>query len=187
MKIYLVRHAQAEWWKAPDENRPLTTKGFEDAEKLSQLLKNHPVDAIYSSPYTRAYQTIEPTASKLRLEINIGDDLRERKLGDIGQEDFLSAVEKTWQDPSFAHPNGETNAEALNRAVSLVKELRARHLNENIALASHGNTIALILQVFDPTVNFAFWKSLSMPDLHLLKFDQRNSVTITRIGTTHDR
>ena len=187
MKIYLVRHAQAEWWKAPDESRSLTEKGFEDAERLSETLKDHPIDAIYSSPYTRARQTIEPTASKLGLEIHIADELRERKLGDIDDEDFATAVEKTWRNPKFAHLNGESNAAAQKRAVNLVNKLRAKHRNENIALASHGNIIALILQMFDTSVNFSFWKSLTMPDLHVLEFDQRNNVTVTRIGAPHDR
>ncbi len=170
MKIYLVRHAQAEWWKAPDENRPLTKKGFEDAEQLSEILKSHPIDAIYSSPYTRARQTIEPTARRLGLEIHIKDDLRERKLGDIGNEDFAAAVEKTWKNPDFAYPNGETNSAARKRAVNSVHQLRAKHPNENIALASHGNIIALILQAFDPTIDFDFWKSLSMPDVYVTDF-----------------
>ena len=187
MKIYLVRHAQAEWWKAPDENRPLTEKGFKDAEKLSEILKDHTIDAIYSSPYTRAYQTIEPTAIKLGLAIHIKDDLRERKLGDIDSEDFATVVEKTWQDPNFAHPNGESNAAAQKRAIALVNQLRAKHPNGNIALASHGNIIALILQAFDPSVNFSFWKSLTMPDVYVLIFDNRNEVTIERLGANHDR
>ena len=182
MKIYLVRHAEGQWWKAPDENRSLTEKGFEDAEKLSEILKTHPIDAIYSSPYARAYQTIVPTATKLGLKIHIADDLRERKLGEnISDKDFKTAVEKTWQDPNFAHPNGESNVTAQKRAVDLVNQLRAKHPNENIALASHGNIIALILQAFDPTIGFAFWKSLSMPDVYVLEFFDDKSTSFYRI------
>lgn len=182
MKIYLVRHAEGQWWKAPDESRSLTEKGFEDAEKLSDILKDHPIDAIFSSPYPRAYQTIAPTAIKLGLEIHIENDLRERKLGEnISDKDFASAVAKTWQDPNFAHPNGESNVEAQKRAVTLVKKLQLKHPNENIALASHGNIIALILQAFDPAVDFAFWQSLSMPDVYMLEFSDGNQTTLERI------
>ncbi len=182
MKIYLIRHAEAEWWKAPDESRPLTEKGFEDAEKLSEILKKHPIDAIYTSPYTRAYQTIEPTALKLDLEITIEDNLRERSLGDIGKVDFLAAVEKTWNDPHFAHPNGETNFDAQKRVVALVRKLQVKHSNDNVALASHGNIIALILQAFDPSVGFAFWKALSMPDIHILNLQADEQATFKRLG-----
>ncbi|MBT3336582.1 MAG: histidine phosphatase family protein [Anaerolineae bacterium] len=186
MKIYLVRHAQAEWWK-PDQNRHLTKQGYEDAKKLSDILQDYSIDAIYSSPYKRAHETIEPTAARLGLKIRTENDLRERNLGDISTDNFLEAVSKTWQDPAFAYPNGERNSAAQKRAVEVVKKLKIKHKKEAIILSSHGNIIALILQAFDPSIDFEFWKSLSMPDIHLLKLNEGKKVITKRLGKEFDK
>ena len=44
--------------------------------------------------------------------------------------------------------------------------LLERHPTEHIVLSTHGNLLALILQTFDPSVDFVFWKSLTMPDIY---------------------
>jgi len=53
-----------------------------------------------------------------------------------------------------------------------VKRLLKRHPTENIVLSTHGNLIALILQAFDSSIDFMFWKSLSMPDIYQLDISQ---------------
>ena len=41
--------------------------------------------------------------------------------------------------------------------------------------------MALILQGFDPSVDFAFWKSLTMPDIYTLDFSQIGEAVIGRL------
>jgi 2,3-bisphosphoglycerate-dependent phosphoglycerate mutase len=176
--FYLVRHAHADW--TPDENRPLSARGREDAERVADILASYPIRAIYASPYRRACQTIEPLASRLGLPVRLEPDLRERELGDIATEDFFRAVERTWRDPSFAYPGGETNTAAQQRGVAVVQGLQAQHTAEHIVLATHGNLMALLLQGFHPSLDFAFWKSLTMPDVYLLRFDRDGSVAMER-------
>ena len=54
-------------------------------------------------------------------------------------------------------------------------------MTEHIVLSTHGNLMALILQVFDPSLDFAFWKSLTMPDLYTLNFSQAGEAAIDRL------
>jgi 2,3-bisphosphoglycerate-dependent phosphoglycerate mutase len=168
--LYLVRHAHAEW--TPDENRPLSAHGLGDANLVAEILYKHPIDAIYSSLAQRARQTITPLAEQLDLPIHIEPDLQERKLGDEVFKDFFKAVEITWRNPSFAHPAGESSITAQQRGIAVVERLLERHPTEHIVLSTHGNLMALILQVFDPSVDFMFWKSLSMPDIYKLNIEQ---------------
>ncbi|MBE9473570.1 MAG: histidine phosphatase family protein, partial [Chloroflexi bacterium] len=74
--FYLVRHAHADW--GPDENRPLSEKGFLDAERVADVLIEFPINKIYSSPYLRAQQTIHPLSARLNIPVQIEPDLRER-------------------------------------------------------------------------------------------------------------
>ena len=176
--FYLIRHAHTFW--TPDENRPLSVQGSRDAIRVADALEEYPVNTIYSSPATRARQTISPLAERLGLQIYIEPDLRERKLGVEKFEDFFGAVEVTWRDPYYAHPGGETSAKAQKRGLTIVKRLQATNPDKAIVLSTHGNLMAHVLQGFDPSVDFYFWKSMTMPDIYLLKIGSRKP-TIQRI------
>ena len=67
MKLYLLRHAQAEEG-ADDPRRRLTRKGRKDADALGKLLGRHKlrVRTIWHSGYDRALETAERVAAHLR-------------------------------------------------------------------------------------------------------------------------
>src|SRR5690349_9890901 len=98
--IYLVRHAHSDW--SPDENRPLSAKGHADAQRVAEVLEACSIGAIYSSPYTRARQTVEPLAARLGLPITEDRQLRERHLSSEPLADFLESVKMLWANPTMA-------------------------------------------------------------------------------------
>jgi 2,3-bisphosphoglycerate-dependent phosphoglycerate mutase len=177
--IYLVRHAHAEW--IPDDNRPLSIQGIENANRVADMLCKYSISAIYSSPARRAYQTITPLAGRLGKAINMEPDLRELKLGDGVFEDFFKAVEITWQNPSFAYPGGESSAMAQKRGIVVIQRLLEKHPAQHIVLSTHGNLMALVMQTFDPSVDFMFWKSLTMPDVYKLNISQSGKGLMQRL------
>jgi phosphohistidine phosphatase SixA len=74
MAQYLVRHAKAgsrNGWVGPDEARPLTRAGREQAEALMRILADHPVPRVLSSPYRRCVDTVQPLATKLGLPVEL--------------------------------------------------------------------------------------------------------------------
>jgi 2,3-bisphosphoglycerate-dependent phosphoglycerate mutase len=113
--------------------------------------------------------------------VQIEPDLRERQLGNYLTEDFFTAVEQTWRTPSFAHPGGESNATAQIRGLAILRRLQKQHVAEHIVLSTHGNLMALLLQGFDPGVDFTFWKSLTMPDIYALSMSQAGMISISRL------
>ena len=165
--LYLVRHAHADW--TPDEDRPLSAQGCADARRVADLLQPVLISAVYSSPFRRARDTVAPLAKRLGLPIHEIDDLRERKLGTVPADSFMAAVKATWDDPSLAFLGGEPNAAAQRRGVAVILGLSGLHPDQQIAVGTHGNLLALILQHFDPSVGFAFWQSLTMPDVYRLE------------------
>lgn len=84
MKIYLVRHGEAEddiddsYGGAADH--PLTEKGEAQAHELAATLNASRIARVYSSPLRRAARTAEIIATKIKLSdaVCIIDDLRER-------------------------------------------------------------------------------------------------------------
>ncbi len=168
--FYLVRHAHADW--TPDEDRPLSARGGQDAKYVADILQQYPIRAIYSSPFRRAIETITPLAERSGVPMHIEPELRERRLGDSIREDFFKAVETTWQDPSFAYQGGESNAAAQQRGLAVLRRLQKQHMLEHIVLSTHGNLMALVMQSFDPSVDYAFWKSLTMPDIYAISMNR---------------
>ncbi len=72
MDAFLVRHAHAgdrRKWKGPDDIRPLSEKGWRQAEGLVAVLSGEGVSRLLSSPSLRCVQTVEPLARRLGLEI----------------------------------------------------------------------------------------------------------------------
>lgn len=136
------------------------------------MLCNSPITGIYSSPFQRARQTVSPLAERLSLPIHIEIDLRERKLGDgLAANAFYGAVAQTWRDPAYAHPGGETHAAAQRRGVAVVQRLLEPCSGEHVVLSTHGNLLALVLQHFDPRIDYAFWQALTMPDIYELRIE----------------
>jgi broad specificity phosphatase PhoE len=70
--FYFVRHAKAGsrgHWQGDDRQRPLSKKGVKQAEALIDVFKPFKISAIYSSPYLRCVQTVEPLARDRGLEV----------------------------------------------------------------------------------------------------------------------
>ena len=70
--FYFVRHAKAgsrSHWQGDDRLRPIGKKGVKQAEALIDVFKPFKISAIYSSPYLRCVQTVEPLAQDRGLEV----------------------------------------------------------------------------------------------------------------------
>ena len=51
--LYFVRHAHSSW--TPDEMRPLSAQGFEDASRVADFLEGYPIDAKKDLPAPFVY------------------------------------------------------------------------------------------------------------------------------------
>jgi 2,3-bisphosphoglycerate-dependent phosphoglycerate mutase len=162
--FYLVRHAQADW--SQDEERPLSGQGRRDSIDLAFGLARYPITIIYSSPYRRARTTVGTLSLWTGVPVAVADELRERAMGDTGDLSFLDAVETLWRDPSFAFPGGESNEEARERGVDVLERMVQHYPDDYIVVSTHGNLMALMLQHIDPSVDFEFWRALTMPDVY---------------------
>jgi phosphohistidine phosphatase SixA len=80
--FYVVRHAKSgsrSQWSGDDRLRPLTKKGQKQAEALVDVFEPFPISAVYSSPYLRCVQTVQPLAKALKLPLKQAPSLGEGK------------------------------------------------------------------------------------------------------------
>lgn len=175
LDVLLVRHAEPVPIGTPDieeDERPLTDAGRAAASELAAELDGYEVTAVYSSPYARALETVTLLARRRGLNVQVLEDLRERRLSIEMHEGWRSTLEQAWTDADFAAPGGESGREAQRRAIGTLDLLRARHPDGGrLVLGSHGNLISLMLQALEPAVDFAFHMAMPTPALYRLSHD----------------
>ena len=178
--LYFVRHAHSIY--TPDElERPLSERGFADANTVTELLKKETIDHVISSPYRRAIQTVEGIAQYITKEIEIVEDFKERLLSQEPVENFSLAIAKVWADYDFSWEGGESNNIAQKRGVHAALQVLENNAGKNIVIGMHGNIMVLIMNYFDSSYGFEFWNELEMPDIYKLSFDQKKLVHVKRI------
>ncbi|WP_308637750.1 histidine phosphatase family protein [Paenibacillus silvisoli] len=186
-RIYMVRHAESSYSPGEDRTRGLTPKGQEDALRVTELLRETPIDAVVSSPYARALLTVEGIAAERGLTIAPFEELKERKLhGDevelAAHGGFMQAIERSFADHDAALPGGESLRELQQRAVPAVRRLLRVYRGQSVAVGTHGNIMCMILQAFDARYGgFEFWRGTSMPDVYRVTFRGEELVGVERL------
>ncbi|EJR37905.1 histidine phosphatase family protein [Bacillus mycoides] len=181
--VYFVRHAHSTYTKEERE-RPLSEEGEIDAGNVTSLLKDKNIDVVISSPYKRAIQTVQGIANTYNLSIQLEEDLRERLLSKEPVTDFNDAIQKVWEDWTFAYEGGESNDVAQRRAVICMQNILKKYKGKNIVIGTHGNIMVLLMNYFDSKYGFQFWKTLHMPDVYKLTFDNNCFSSAERIQST---
>jgi phosphohistidine phosphatase len=74
--VFLVRHGHSDPGE-PDDLRPLSSRGAEEADALAERLAGHatPPQLVLSSPLVRARQTAERIAEAAAAELQMDDGL----------------------------------------------------------------------------------------------------------------
>jgi 8-oxo-dGTP diphosphatase len=141
--MYLVRHAKAgsrSGWSGPDDQRPLTKTGRRQADALMDLLAERGVTRVVTSPYVRCRQTVEPLAQRLRLPVDLADELAEGT--PLGEARRL--VEKFTDQPTVLCTHGDVIG-------ALLDSLAGRGLVDGDARMEKGSTWVLDYQGDDVT------------------------------------
>ena len=159
MRILLIRHGETEWNRIRrfqgQSDIPLNQTGKDQAHALAKALKKESVDAVYTSPLSRAKETarfILAYHPSVRLVEEAG--FLEMDLGDfdgLAAKDWVSnypEYRKKWMDnPSTVKmPGGESLKEVQARAVKSLNSLIDRHPPDaTIVICTHNFVICSIL------------------------------------------
>jgi 8-oxo-dGTP diphosphatase len=72
VSIFVVRHGKAgtrREWDGDDTTRPLSKAGRRQAAELAARLAGESISGLWSSPYARCMQTLEPLGRALDLDV----------------------------------------------------------------------------------------------------------------------
>jgi 2,3-bisphosphoglycerate-dependent phosphoglycerate mutase len=160
-RLFLVRHAVAEPSPQVAEAAwPLSPAGHNQAKGLADALHGEPIGEIWSSPYQRAFDTVVPLADRLACQPQVHAGLRERRWADAWLDDFAPHLERSFREPDFKLPGGESSRDALRRFDAALIEIACAAQSEHVVVGTHGNVLSLFLRSLDPRVDFQFWKDL---------------------------
>jgi len=88
MRLVLVRHAHSDPGQ-PDELRPLSSRGREEARALGERLASAAPDAVVASPLLRARETAAAIAKAANVEVRVDERLAPGATAD----DLLAAID----------------------------------------------------------------------------------------------
>lgn len=158
MKLYIIRHGQTKWNKEMRlqgwNNSDLTQHGVENAEKLSQRLKDIDFDYIYSSTQRRAIETANIIKGERDTEIVQLEGLREigfgswegMKIEDINLK-YSNEYNTYINKPHLYRPvDGESFQELFSRVKDSLERILSKK-GENILIVCHGVTIKALFSI----------------------------------------
>ena len=168
IQIYFLRHGQTEWNALQkfqgSIDIPLSDEGREQAECAAGYFADRPIlDAIYSSPLARAYETAEILGECQGLDVQVVPEFSEISFGaweglthqEIeakwpGALRLLYSCPDKWQIPE-AESFEDVRERALRGLQPILDELDAEAENDDdddekrILIVSHGVTIRMLL------------------------------------------
>ena len=161
VSLLLIRHCRSSG-QLPEA--PLTSDGTADAAKLAFELDRLGVDAVYSSPFRRARDTVLPFACRRGIDVVLDERLIERRLASTDLPDWLDHVRRSFDDFEYRAPGGESLSEAQARGLAAIADI-ALQGHRLPALCTHGNLLSAILRSVDSGFSFNCWSALRNPDL----------------------
>ncbi|MET3727102.1 2,3-bisphosphoglycerate-dependent phosphoglycerate mutase [Fictibacillus halophilus] len=182
--VYMVRHGDSPK-EGNERTRGLTEKGYQDAQRLAELLRDKEIDVVVSSPYLRSILTVEQVALHTGKEVMVMEDLRERVFSSSGNrvddKDLGPLLKKSFLNFSFSLEGAESNAACQKRAVLVLKELLRTYQEKNMVIGTHGAVMTLMMNYFNPSFDLKFLYSTTKPDIYRLEFNNEDLVSVERV------
>lgn len=192
-ELYFVRHAEPDYENHDDMSRPLTEKGMRDRLLAADFLSDKDISAVYSSPFKRAVDTVQPLADRLNLPVLTDADFRERKVDSVWVEDFDAFSRQQWSDFDYRLTDGETLRTVEERNFAAVQRVLKSCPDAAVAIGSHGTALSTLIHRFDKSFGYDAFQAIKrkMPWIVRFTFEGETCVKITEYdvftGAVHER
>lgn len=195
-RIYVIRHCEA----AGNKNRTFqghldglpSENGYAQLEKLSERMKDEPLDAIYSSTLSRSLKTAEAVNLHFGYPITQREDLMEIN-GGVWEgkrwADFPTLYPEDSYNWSLApwkfHPeNGEAMTEVYKRIYNAILGIVRENRGKTVAVVSHGcairNLMCRVKGLPIESLNDVEWCDNTA--VSIIDFDDNDSPTLVLEG-----
>lgn len=172
-QLYFVRHAQPQYSNHDDAERELSLKGMEDRKLVTNFLMDKGINAVLSSPYTRAVETVRHFADTVRMPIIHMQEFRERTIAEKWIDDFDTFCRSQWADFDYRLDGGECLREVQQRNIAGIARVLKEYEGQRVAIGGHGTAISTVLNYYDPTFGYEGFEGIRrlMPWIVRLDFE----------------
>ena len=169
--VYFVRHAEPNYDNHDDFSRELSEKGLRDRALVTAFFRDKQVDAVLSSPFKRAYDTVVQLAEERGLSIVTDADFRERRVDSGWIEDFTAFSRQQWADFSYKLSDGECLAEVQQRNIAALNRVLREYEGKTVVIGSHGTALSTVIHHYDSSFGYADFEKLRPLMPHIVRFD----------------
>lgn len=153
--VYLIRHSKPQDVNIIESEIDLQLKNekvilsIEGEEIAKDKFKNDEfknIDVLLTSYYIRAMETAKYLAKKNDIDINVVEDLGERKFGISDWNEMPeNFMEKQFEDELFKIGIGECQKEVRERMYRVLDKALDLYEGKRIAIVSHSTALAFLL------------------------------------------
>jgi len=149
VKVILIRHGETDWNKEQifrgRIDVALNEVGLAQARTVQATLKDVQINAIYSSPLSRALETARVVGEGRNCEIRIEEGFIDIDFGrwqglshQKVKEDYKDLYEMWLSKPQMVtFPEGESLEEVQKRSMKALEKVIKKHPEETLAIISH--------------------------------------------------
>jgi alpha-ribazole phosphatase len=198
--LILIRHGETLYNRSRryqgHGDMSLTKKGKRQAKEVAIRLRNESLDAIYSSDLKRTRYTAKVINGYHSLKINILPELREIDFGDWEGKTY-NEIQKEWKgllsrwekEPSkIKIPNGESIKDLAGRVRFTIKKIISNHLDQKIAIITHGGPIRIILMNALGLGADNWWEMItSNGGISIIEYQSKKAKVLLQNDTSHLR
>ena len=178
--LIFVRHAATNLQNHDERLRELSPQGMEDCKRVTEYLSTKTIDAVLSSPYRRAVDTVADYAQTHGFEVKLMDGFRERELpGWI--EDFDVFVRRQWEDFDYKRPGCESLREAQSRCVAALEAVLRRYAGKTVVIGTHGVVLSTVINYYDCSFGYPEFAQIVGVMPWIVEFDFDEDGTCTKI------
>lgn len=196
--IYLVRHGQTAWNREEifrgRTNVPLDETGLKQAELAGKYLKEVEIEAIYSSPLSRALETAEKIAQFHNLKVQPLEGIIDMSFGnwegqahqEIKKND--SETYRRWrEEPHLVRlPGGESLDDVRVRSTAALEKVIPKHSGKSLVLVSHRVVCKVLICAILGLDNSHFWQIVQDPTaINLIQYRNEKYILSLMNETCH--
>jgi 2,3-bisphosphoglycerate-dependent phosphoglycerate mutase len=169
---------------------PLTEKGYEEASRAGELLRDYRFDRYYTSALKRAHQTLDTVLETMgvrNLTIVRNEALNERHYGDLQGKNKAETAEEFGEEQvhiwrrsyDVPPPGGESLKDTAARTLPYFEEriLPDLRAGRNTLVVAHGNSLrSIVMQLDDLSRDEVLQLNLGTGVPYVYRFDDAGRV-----------
>ena len=162
----------------------LTERGRVQVADIAEKLKTVPIDAMYTSPVTRAIETSQIIAEKIGIDYKIDERLTEAELGSVTGMGYNDVVKKYGNlflkfyqddDTMLRNMGVESFSDIGARMSNMLDYVTEKHSDKNTLLVTHLDPIkAALARILDLNPEALFSLSVRNASLTILKHSSKD-------------